>query len=69
MQSLDGDLPCGSGGPFSWLDMVGAGAAAELCRNLADRHGARFEPPGLLLGKAADGGLFTAGGTPSPDSG
>ena len=58
-----------AGGPFSWLDMVGAGAAVELSRYLADRHGARFEPPGMLLSKAAGGGRFTAGGAQSPDSG
>ena len=27
-----------SGGPFSWLDMIGAGRASELCADLAQRH-------------------------------
>ncbi|MEO0427768.1 MAG: 3-hydroxyacyl-CoA dehydrogenase NAD-binding domain-containing protein [Pseudomonadota bacterium] len=37
-----------SGGPISWLDIIGAGEAARLCDDLADRHGARFETPKLL---------------------
>ncbi len=37
-----------SGGPFSWLDMVGAPWAAERCDQLAEKYGARFECPTLL---------------------
>lgn len=37
-----------SGGPFSWLDRIGAGPAAERARELADRYGPRFDPPALL---------------------
>ncbi|MEO0958239.1 MAG: hypothetical protein AAFY66_07220, partial [Pseudomonadota bacterium] len=37
-----------SGGPLSWLDIIGAGEAARICDDLADRHGARFETPKLL---------------------
>ena len=37
-----------SGGPFSWLDMLGAGKAIALCETLAASHGPRFEPPRLL---------------------
>jgi 3-hydroxyacyl-CoA dehydrogenase/enoyl-CoA hydratase/3-hydroxybutyryl-CoA epimerase len=44
-----------SGGPFSWLDMIGAGTAAERCDGLAARHGTRFATPGLLR-ELADGG-------------
>ena len=58
-----------AGGPFSWLDMVGTDGAVELSRRLAQRHGARFEPPGLLLSKAGEGGRFTNGGAASPDAG
>ena len=29
-----------SGGPFSWLDMLGAGRAVEICDGLAAAHGA-----------------------------
>ncbi len=37
-----------SGGPFSWLDMVGAPWAAERCDELAAKFGKRFECPALL---------------------
>ncbi|WP_323763251.1 3-hydroxyacyl-CoA dehydrogenase NAD-binding domain-containing protein [Marinovum sp.] len=37
-----------SGGPFSWLDMIGAPYAAERCDQLAAAHGARFACPDLL---------------------
>lgn len=37
-----------SGGPFSWLDMIGATRAVELCDGLAARHGDRFAAPALL---------------------
>ncbi|MEM8803252.1 MAG: 3-hydroxyacyl-CoA dehydrogenase NAD-binding domain-containing protein, partial [Pseudomonadota bacterium] len=36
-----------SGGPFSWLDMIGAAHAVEICESLAD-HGKRFDTPALL---------------------
>jgi 3-hydroxyacyl-CoA dehydrogenase/enoyl-CoA hydratase/3-hydroxybutyryl-CoA epimerase len=47
-----------SGGPFSWLDMIGAVRAVEICDDLANRHGARFAPPALLRDLAATGGTF-----------
>jgi 3-hydroxyacyl-CoA dehydrogenase/enoyl-CoA hydratase/3-hydroxybutyryl-CoA epimerase len=37
-----------SGGPLSWLDMIGAPYAAERCDELAARHGPRFACPALL---------------------
>ncbi|XDA97230.1 3-hydroxyacyl-CoA dehydrogenase NAD-binding domain-containing protein [Sulfitobacter sp. LCG007] len=37
-----------SGGPFSWLDMVGAPYAAERCDQLAEAYGPRFACPPLL---------------------
>ena len=37
-----------SGGPFSWLDIIGAPYAAERCDQLAERYGERFECPALL---------------------
>lgn len=37
-----------SGGPFSWLDIVGAPQALAIADDLAARHGPRFEPPELL---------------------
>ncbi len=44
-----------SGGPFSWLDMIGAARAVEICADLARRHGERFAAP-ALLGELADAG-------------
>ncbi|MEL6517471.1 MAG: 3-hydroxyacyl-CoA dehydrogenase NAD-binding domain-containing protein [Pseudomonadota bacterium] len=37
-----------SGGPFSWLDMIGAAKAVEICDALTRDHGARFSAPALL---------------------
>ncbi|MGR3497142.1 3-hydroxyacyl-CoA dehydrogenase NAD-binding domain-containing protein [Citreimonas sp.] len=37
-----------SGGPLSWLDMVGAPWAAERCDQLSAKHGPRFACPTLL---------------------
>ncbi|KZX94512.1 MULTISPECIES: 3-hydroxyacyl-CoA dehydrogenase NAD-binding domain-containing protein [unclassified Sulfitobacter] len=37
-----------SGGPFSWLDIIGAPYAAERCDQLAEKYGERFECPALL---------------------
>jgi len=47
-----------SGGPFSWLDMIGAPYAAERCDQLAEAHGARFACPDLLREMAAKGQSF-----------
>ncbi|MCV2868272.1 3-hydroxyacyl-CoA dehydrogenase NAD-binding domain-containing protein [Defluviimonas sp. WL0002] len=49
-----------SGGPFSWLDMIGAETAVQICDRLADAHGPRFAAPGLLREIAADGDSFYA---------
>ena len=37
-----------SGGPFSWLDILGTPYAAERCDELADMFGPRFATPALL---------------------
>ena len=37
-----------SGGPFSWLDIIGAAQAVEICRGLSARFGPRFHAPKLL---------------------
>lgn len=37
-----------SGGPFSWLDIIGSPYAAERCDELAATYGKRFETPDLL---------------------
>ncbi|PTE21106.1 3-hydroxyacyl-CoA dehydrogenase [Cereibacter changlensis JA139] len=47
-----------SGGPFSWLDMIGAARAVELCDGLAARHGGRFAAPKLLREMADKGESF-----------
>ncbi|MEL7182603.1 MAG: FAD-dependent oxidoreductase [Pseudomonadota bacterium] len=52
-----------SGGPFSWLDIVGAAWAAETTGRLADTYGPRFATPKTLTEMAASGGSFYGGGT------
>lgn len=47
-----------SGGPFSWLDIIGARRAVEICDDLKARHGQRFEAPALLRDIAAKGETF-----------
>jgi 3-hydroxyacyl-CoA dehydrogenase/enoyl-CoA hydratase/3-hydroxybutyryl-CoA epimerase len=37
-----------SGGPFSWLDILGAPYAAQRCDELSAKYGARFDCPALL---------------------
>jgi 3-hydroxyacyl-CoA dehydrogenase/enoyl-CoA hydratase/3-hydroxybutyryl-CoA epimerase len=47
-----------SGGPFSWLDMIGTPYAAERCDQLQAAHGDRFACPDLLREMAAKGQGF-----------
>ena len=47
-----------SGGPFSWLDMIGAAKAVEICDSLTATHGARFTTPKLLREMAEKGDSF-----------
>ena len=47
-----------SGGPFSWLDMIGAAKAVEICDGLTKAFGARFTTPALLRDMAAKGETF-----------
>ncbi|AGI69153.1 fatty acid oxidation complex subunit alpha [Octadecabacter antarcticus 307] len=47
-----------SGGPFSWLDILGAPYAAARCDELTKVHGARFECPALLREMADKGQSF-----------
>ncbi len=47
-----------SGGPFSWLDMIGAADAIGLSEKLEAVHGARFAAPELLKDVAASGETF-----------
>ena len=46
-----------SGGPFSWLDIIGTQRALELCEELSEL-GPRFEAPALLREMAAKGETF-----------
>ena len=47
-----------SGGPLSWLDMIGAAKAVALCDELETAHGGRFKAPALLLEMAENGETF-----------
>ncbi len=47
-----------SGGPFSWLDMMGPARAVEICERLEATEGARFAAPKLLREIAESGGTF-----------
>jgi 3-hydroxyacyl-CoA dehydrogenase/enoyl-CoA hydratase/3-hydroxybutyryl-CoA epimerase len=47
-----------SGGPFSWLDIIGAGRAVEICRGLTAQFGPRFHAPALLREMAEKGQTF-----------
>ena len=47
-----------SGGPFSWLDIIGAPRAVEICERLVAEFGPRFEAPALLREMAAQGESF-----------
>ncbi|MFN7223776.1 MAG: 3-hydroxyacyl-CoA dehydrogenase NAD-binding domain-containing protein [Paracoccaceae bacterium] len=47
-----------SGGPFSWLDIIGAPRAVEICDDLTATHGARFATPKMLRDMAASGARF-----------
>jgi 3-hydroxyacyl-CoA dehydrogenase/enoyl-CoA hydratase/3-hydroxybutyryl-CoA epimerase len=47
-----------SGGPFSWLDMLGAAYAAERCDALTAAYGDRFTCPALLREMADKGQSF-----------
>lgn len=47
-----------SGGPFGWLDIIGAARAVELCDALTAAHGERFAAPQMLRDMAASGTSF-----------
>ncbi|WP_172330462.1 3-hydroxyacyl-CoA dehydrogenase NAD-binding domain-containing protein [Mangrovicoccus sp. HB161399] len=47
-----------SGGVFSWLDMIGAARAVEICNGLEAKFGARFAAPELLRDLAVKGEGF-----------
>ena len=47
-----------SGGPFAWIDRMGARRVLAMADGLATEHGARFAPPTLLNDHAARGATF-----------
>ena len=47
-----------SGGPFGWLDILGAQKAVEICDRLEGQHGPRFKAPQMLRDMAAKGDSF-----------
>ncbi len=47
-----------SGGPFAWLDIIGAARAVEICDGLEAAHGVRYAAPALLRDLAAKGDGF-----------
>ena len=47
-----------SGGPFSWLDIIGAEYAAQRCDELTAKYGERFTCPALLRDMAEKGETF-----------
>ena len=47
-----------SGGPFSWLDIIGAPRAVEICDGLTKDFGPRFVAPQMLRAMASSGGGF-----------
>ena len=47
-----------SGGPLSWLDIIGTPYAAERCDQLSEKYGERFPSPPLLREMAEKGQTF-----------
>jgi 3-hydroxyacyl-CoA dehydrogenase/enoyl-CoA hydratase/3-hydroxybutyryl-CoA epimerase len=37
-----------AGGPFSWLDLLGAEKILDVCHSLEEKHGNRFAPPKII---------------------
>jgi 3-hydroxyacyl-CoA dehydrogenase / enoyl-CoA hydratase / 3-hydroxybutyryl-CoA epimerase len=50
-----------TGGPLSYIDMLGTGPFVELCDRLAQRHGARFLPNPMLRDLARRGAAIYSG--------
>ncbi|MEH6361712.1 MAG: 3-hydroxyacyl-CoA dehydrogenase NAD-binding domain-containing protein, partial [Amylibacter sp.] len=47
-----------SGGPFSWLDIIGADKAVEICDGLTAEFGERYTTPDMLRKLSKDGESF-----------
>ncbi len=64
--AVDGDMgavmglgfPPFRGGPFWWMDEVGAGEIVAQLEALAEKHGERFEPAGIIRAHAEAGENF-----------
>jgi len=64
--AIDGDIgavmglgfPPFRGGPFWWVDQVGAAEIVEALEALSERHGMRFEPAAILRAHAESGKRF-----------
>ena len=64
--ALDGDMgavmglgfPAFRGGPFWWVDQVGAAEVVATLDALVERHGVRFEPAAILRAHAESGENF-----------
>jgi 3-hydroxyacyl-CoA dehydrogenase/enoyl-CoA hydratase/3-hydroxybutyryl-CoA epimerase len=65
---LDGDVgavfglgfPPFRGGPFRYMDTLGAQATVDIFNQLAEKHGERFLPPQIIVDKAKTGEKFYA---------
>ncbi len=63
---LDGDVgavfglgfPPFRGGPFRYMDTLGAQQTVDIFNRLAEKHGERFLPPQIIVDKAKSGGRF-----------
>jgi 3-hydroxyacyl-CoA dehydrogenase / enoyl-CoA hydratase / 3-hydroxybutyryl-CoA epimerase len=47
-----------TGGPLSWIDMMGVKQFVDLCKRLEKKYGARFKPAKLLVQMAGKGESF-----------
>jgi 3-hydroxyacyl-CoA dehydrogenase/enoyl-CoA hydratase/3-hydroxybutyryl-CoA epimerase len=56
-----------TGGPLSWIDMMGAKRFVELCKSLEKKHGSRFKPAKLLIEMAGKGETFYRRFAPGAD--
>ncbi len=54
------------GGPFRYVDSVGADKIASQLEGYADNHGARFQPAPVIQNLAKSGNTFYGGGEPAP---
>ena len=51
-------FPPFTGGPFRYVDRLGAAAVVDELERLRGQHGVRFEPAPILRAMAEDGGSF-----------